>query len=692
MSQRTEIKLEFLGISGINNFIASMSSPRGSMDASHFSGSHALITPDENLIKSGIEYELGKTINHPVSQEDCVVKAIIPRYKVPGRTPPEITLIVQYEKNDKIVIDIIHVAAQNSTHGYFGYTQEYTPELLNLQYGDPLPKGTVLAAAASYGEEGTYRYGLNANVVFMSHPSCSDDGYVISESFAKRAGYLSMSKRVINITKNTIPVNVNGDENHFKFIPDLGEYVRPDGLLCATRERNDWFSISDMNTRNLCEVDMSFDTLHYVNPGSFVMDVKVVRGNYLKSEFSSRMTEQLDAQAEMYINYCRAVQQQYEKIISNLKAVFSSTDHVITTGECHRHVTDCIILVRHADSGKSRLMYRKLPIDQYRVEVTVGTVMIPGLGAKLTDRMAAKGVVCAVLPDDQMPVDEHGNIADIISDPNSTVSRMNVGRSYEHYLGAVSRDNWQRLRSRWINQYGPHFTQLLEDSDVESVRGMFQKLGGMLNSESLGYFTEATTEELRHYIGKCERLKGLEMFYPPDNERNIVDVINDIQASEFAPHFGKVTYVNGQGQRVTTVENVLMGVMYYMFLEKVANTYSAVSSSKVNNFGFPVKSTTTDKYRYPHSLTPTKITGETENRILNSFMDPEGPADIQDLSMNPNSHKLLYKHALESHSAFDTNFNIDREDNPYSQTKSLQLMHHVTIAAGFDFEHVEDHS
>jgi hypothetical protein len=43
-----------------------------------------------------------------------------------------------YEKNDKIVIDIIHVAAQHSTHGYFGYTQEYTPELLNLQYGDPL--------------------------------------------------------------------------------------------------------------------------------------------------------------------------------------------------------------------------------------------------------------------------------------------------------------------------------------------------------------------------------------------------------------------------------------------------------------------------------------------------------------------------------------------------------------------------
>jgi len=44
-----------------------------------------------------------------------------------------------------------------------------------------------------------------------------------------------------------------------------------------------------------------------------------------------------------------------------------------------------------------------------------------------------------------MPVDELGNRADIITDNYATISRMNLGRSYEMYLGSVSRDNRHRL-------------------------------------------------------------------------------------------------------------------------------------------------------------------------------------------------------------------------------------------------------
>lgn len=55
--------------------------------------------------------------------------------------------------------------------------------------------------------------------------------------------------------------------------------------------------------------------------------------------------------------------------------------------------------------------------------------------------------------------------------------------------------------------------------------------------------------------------------------------------------------------------------------------------------------------------------------------------------MSPNSHKTLYRHALESDKAFDTEFNINRSEIDYGQTTSLQLLHHVFVGAGFDFEH-----
>ena len=687
MSKRTELKTEFFGISAINSLIANVSSPRAVMDVSHFSGRPALLTPDEPFMKSGIEYELGKTINHPTVPQDCTVKAIIPRYREYGFAPPEVTLLVEYERAGNLYIDIIHVPAYNSTHNVFGYRLHYTEELQNLQFNSPLAKDTVLAASDSYGPEGCYMYGLNANTVFMSHPSVSDDGYVISESFAKRAAMFGVTKRVINITKNTIPVNVNGDMEHFKFIPEPGDYVRPDGLLCATRERNDWFSVSDLNSRNLCQVDMTFDTLTYVPPGSYVLDVKVIRGNYHKSEFSPKMTEQMDQHAAMYINYCKNVYQKYEQLINEKKSIYGSLDKIRTTGPCHRHVTDCGILVRHSESGRNKLSYRKLPIDQYRIEVTLGTVLVPGMGSKLTDKSAAKGVSCLILPDEHMPVDKYGNRADVISDPNSTISRMNNARADELYLGAACRDNWMRLVQTYTQHYGPHFIENMPDEAVEEVRAFLAGFYKLINSESENHMLSLNPEEVRQHLHKFNRLTMLEIFYPTDNERNIVDVIDSIEASIYAPLCDKVTYVNGKGETKTTVEDVRIGRSYIMFLEKIANTYSAVSSSKVNNFGFPVKGTNVDKHRYPHSLTPTKLPGETEKRIFASFLEPEGPAEIQDLAMSPNSHKTLYRHALESDKAFDTEFNINRSEIDYGQTTSLQLLHHVFVGAGFDFEH-----
>lgn len=692
MSNRTEIKAEFLGISAINPFVANVSSPRSCMDCSHFSQRPSLLAPDEPIIKTGIEYELGKTIDHPTVPQDCTVKAIIPRYSEYGFAPPEVTLIVEYERAGTLYIDIIHVPAYNSNHNVFGYRQGYTSALESLQFNSALPKDTVLAAADSYGSDGCYKYGLNANAVFMSHPSVSDDGYVISESFAKRAAMFGVTKRVINITKNTIPVNLNGTMEDFKFIPELGGLVRPDGLLCATRERNDWFSVSDLNSRNLSQVDMTFDNLTYVNPGSYILDVKVIRGNYHKSEFSSKMTEQLDNMAAMYINYCTKVANGYERLIKEKKTLYGSLDKIRTTGPCHRHVTDCSILVRHAETGRNKLSHRKLPIDQYRVEVTIANVIIPGMGSKLTDRAAAKGVNCLILPDNQMPVDKYGNVADVMSDPNSTVSRMNNARAYEAYTGAASRDNWMRLRQTYTQRYGPEFVEAMTDEQLEEIRAYLVGFHRLINSESENFYLSLNSEELRADLRKCKSFGYLSIYYPPDNERNVTDVIDDMDKTIYAPLYDTVTYVNGKGETHTTVQPVRMGVMYMMFLEKIANTYSAVSSSKVNNFGFPVKGTNVDKFRYPHSLTPTKLPGETEKRIFASFLNAEGPAEIQDLAMNPNSHKALYRHALESDKAFDVDYNIDREANPYDQTKSLQLLHHVFTAAGFDFEHREDNT
>lgn len=62
-----------------------------------------------------------------------------------------------------------------------------------------------------------------------------------------------------------------------------------------------------------------------------------------------------------------------------------------------------------------------------------------------------KGIVIDVWDDDRMPVDALGNRADIIQDPASTISRMNIGRLYEQYISQASRQLKQQITNTLIN-------------------------------------------------------------------------------------------------------------------------------------------------------------------------------------------------------------------------------------------------
>lgn len=679
---RTEIKLEFVGTSGINSFVSQVSSPRAVMDASHFASHLPLLKPDERLIKSGIEYELGKTIDDVRTDHDCVVKGRVERYAGYGVPSPETLLFVEYSRNNKVYLDFISVPNYKSSHGYFGYPLDKTDELNNVNFNEVIPKGTILGKTKSYGREGSYDYGLNANIVFMSHPSVSDDGFVISESFAKRAAFTSYRKSVININKNTIPLNLNGSEDIFKFLPGIGEQVRVDGMLCALRERNDWFSVYDLTNKGLAQVDSVFDDPTYVNTRSIVTDIKVVRGNYNKPEFPSRMTEQLDHYAEMLLNYYRNVTSVYEKIMAEKKAMYSDTTDFRIAPRLSRFIADCYIELSAATTGKIKLSYRRLPIDQYRVEITTMNVIVPNMGFKLTDVHANKGVVCLILPDDQMPVDELGNVADVIGDSASTISRMTIGRADEAYMGALSRDNRKRIIDHLQAEYGPNFLTTMPEEGYQWARNYLRELYSIINSEMVEFIDSLNPEEMRYHLHEIVTHQ-LSIFYPPDNENNITDVIQKFETTRYKPHLGKVSYVDGMGRRVTTIEDIRMGELYMMFLEKIANTYSAVSSSKVNNFGFPVKGTNLDKVKYPHSLTPGKLLAETENRINVSYLGYKAVAEMMDLALNPNAHKALYRKMLESEVPFTNRFSINRDDIPYGDTKSLQILKHIFAAAGF---------
>jgi DNA-directed RNA polymerase subunit beta len=112
-------------------------------------------------------------------------------------------------------------------------------------------------------------------------------------------------------------------------------------------------------------------------------------------------------------------------------------------GEKARDVKDTSLLMEHGKRGRvvgvkvfSREMGHKLePGVIKRIEVEVAEVRKIQAGDKLSGRHGNKGVISKVLPVEEMPFMEDGTPVDIILNPLSVASRMNLGQVLETHLG-----------------------------------------------------------------------------------------------------------------------------------------------------------------------------------------------------------------------------------------------------------------
>jgi DNA-directed RNA polymerase subunit beta len=112
-------------------------------------------------------------------------------------------------------------------------------------------------------------------------------------------------------------------------------------------------------------------------------------------------------------------------------------------GEKAREVKDTSLLMEHGKRGRvigvkifSRELGHKLePGVIKRIEVGVAQVRKITAGDKLAGRHGNKGVISKVLPEEEMPFMEDGRPVDIILNPMSVASRMNLGQILETHLG-----------------------------------------------------------------------------------------------------------------------------------------------------------------------------------------------------------------------------------------------------------------
>jgi len=143
-------------------------------------------------------------------------------------------------------------------------------------------------------------------------------------------------------------------------------------------------------------------------------------------------------------------------------------------GEKAKEVKDTSLRLEHGKRGKvvgvkifSRELGHKLePGVIKRIEVEVAEIRKIQAGDKLSGRHGNKGVISKVLPLEEMPFLEDGTSVDIILNPLSVISRMNLGQILETHLG---------LAAKKLGYYA--ISPVLSGASEKEIKGELKRAG-----------------------------------------------------------------------------------------------------------------------------------------------------------------------------------------------------------------------
>lgn len=386
VTQPNQLRRDLMGVNGLNPWDGANSSSRKQMFSSHIGQCLVLIGATNRYIHTGVEREYGKYTFSIKMPHDGRVVRVVDRYTA-GIDRDSIALnpqrVVIYERSDNKEIGVVDIHNYCSHHQYFGFRYRPGPAAAKAIRGAEIPRGEIFMDSTSVQEDGSYHFGIQARMALMAHPACSEDGIVIDRTFLPSLRFRQYETRVIDYGSKRFARNLYGDDQHFKPWPDIGDYVREDGLLVALAEYNPILAATDMSVKGLQKVDYYFDKLTYAGAGKGrVVDVRV---RHEQGSYASMLPEGMTDQVKKYDRARRAFYTTLINEYNSLRKIRGAALQI--SPEFHRLLVEAISVVGHntlAPKDPIRKLYRQAPLDEIRVEITIEYEIEPNIGFKLT--------------------------------------------------------------------------------------------------------------------------------------------------------------------------------------------------------------------------------------------------------------------------------------------------------------------
>lgn len=684
-----------LGNACLDPFYGTTSSARGAMFLSHIGQSPESEGCEPRRWQAGMEMQFGEytfDVKFPV---DCVILHVIRKYPTSGmgsaiRKNPVTTVIFEHYYDKFKTKDVLHISDYCSMHQDFGFKLEKNRQVMdNLAPGQMFAKDTVIARTRAVRQDGMWGGGVNMNAVFMSAPGTIEDGFIFGKSALAKLSPRIYNEAIGNAGRKAFFLNMYGDANNYKPFPDIGEKIRPDGVIFALRDLDPDLAPADMTTRALMTLDRTFDRATIGIPGATVMDINIYRDDRVNPSYTPLgMDGQLVKYHTALANYHREIMKIYQQLHARWKGDLRITpafNQLVVEAQIHLPVK--------SDQRKLSRMYRLEPLDEWRVSITYEAIKMPGGAYKATDWHGGKGVVCETKEDEDMPVDEWGNRADVVIFGGSTMRRSNYGRIYEQGLGAAARDLVQRLRlEKGMDRHAKPSEEQLKAAlaDKAWVAYAFNELIDFYSivAPSMPPILLENPDPEQHLYHTLRDQYYL--FTPVTDQVSLMETVNKILNSRFRPNYGPMTYRDQAGRVVTTKNNILSGELYIMLLEKIGEDWSSVASVKTQPFGLPSKLNNSDRASTPGRETSIRSMGESETRSYNSVVGPVPTNELVDQTNNPMAHIAVVNSILTAVKPTNIERAVDRKVIPFGNSRPVALLNHLLECRGLKLVYKPD--
>lgn len=584
-----------------------INSSRNMMFNSHLEQAVVLKEPDFPRVFTNYENEVGR-YSSSYKQIKGQLKVVAKISKFSSNPDVNYILVVKDQNNRYDVIE--RKIGEKLTEGYCYINKNEVID--SKKKGDAIRDGEVLFRSTSFDEDMNYRYGINAKALYLIENNTIEDAIICSESFAKRMTSHYMNEVEVNINNNDILCNLyaNGDEEEYKAFPDIGEETNGE-VLVSRRRINYEHALYDLQNENLKNINYNIDTTFHSRGKLIDIDIYCNQDidKIEKYFYNSQIVKYLKMQNEFYTSLTNVL----GPLVNNPKI------------KCSEDLTYLYRRAKDILDPEVKWKNEKSDFDNIVIVFRILEENQLHKGSKITGKYGNKGVISKIVPDDEMPVSEHGDKVEVIFNALGVVNRLNPAQLYELELNFISDNIVRKMKTLPFKEKLSTLFDYIKEINPAQYKSMVKHFNSLDKKEKVKFIKD--TEE-----------KGIFLHQPPfwgnvsfDRLSEIYDIYDWIE-----PY---TCYINGKEIK----NKLIIGDSYVLKMKhEPKGKFSARSTSYINMKGTPSKSLNYKKSQILYSTTPIRL-GEMEIDNLLLTQNPDEVVRMASMysSSEENRHELI---------------------------------------------------